>query len=358
MPAKCHTAMIFLRRGQNPDWNAGLFLILHFETRTVTVSLSIFDKICPSCAARISVSAERCVCGHHFDSSEPSEQEAALRDEEIYEGYLAARAAQAHEAAHVARQALFDDPGNAELQSAMDLASEVAKSLDADLTEQRAKIAQLRSKLPAKKQESAPQAETTSKSTPQASKAAAPKTPASRQSARTPAAAAKPQKKAPQPRMETPVVEQLSVPVVSPVAVVSPVPVTAAASVTPAVVAPPAAHLPGTANAASVLETIRNANARERAMRNSQADEVENPIATPAAFRAEQAERAEKAMSAVLHHTGKDCPNCTSNVPVNTTRCRCGFQFESGSSEMPSLTLCTGDFSALRDSLNLNLRRS
>lgn len=54
---------------------------------------------------------------------------------------------------------------------------------------------------------------------------------------------------------------------------------------------------------------------------------------------------------------GKECPNCTSSVPLNTTRCQCGFAFKDSSTELPSLTLCTGDFTALRNSLNLNLRR-
>jgi hypothetical protein len=53
---------------------------------------------------------------------------------------------------------------------------------------------------------------------------------------------------------------------------------------------------------------------------------------------------------------GKECPNCTSSVPTNTTRCRCGFAFVSDGTELPSLTLCTGDFTALRNSLKLNLR--
>ena len=76
----------------------------------------------------------------------------------------------------------------------------------------------------------------------------------------------------------------------------------------------------------------------------------------PSAFRMEQASRADKIMEARKTIDGKECPNCTSSVPVNTTRCRCGFAFVSGSTELPSLTLCTGDFTALRNSLKLNLR--
>ena len=80
----------------------------------------------------------------------------------------------------------------------------------------------------------------------------------------------------------------------------------------------------------------------------------------PATFRAEQAAKAEKVMdslqTAPAQH--KDCPNCTAAVPTNTTRCHCGFVFATGGNDLPTLTLCTGDFTALRNSLNLNLRRS
>jgi hypothetical protein len=72
--------------------------------------------------------------------------------------------------------------------------------------------------------------------------------------------------------------------------------------------------------------------------------------APPSAFRKEQASKAEKIMEAQKSIDVKECPNCTSSVPTNTTRCQCGFAFVSGVNELPSLTLCTGDFTALRNS--------
>ena len=76
----------------------------------------------------------------------------------------------------------------------------------------------------------------------------------------------------------------------------------------------------------------------------------------PGAFRQDQATRAEKIMVARKAADTKDCPNCTASVPLNTNRCHCGFTFITNNSDLPSLTLCTGDFTALRDSLKLNLR--
>ena len=118
-----------------------------------------------------------------------------------------------------------------------------------------------------------------------------------------------------------------------------------------------------------MLAAIKNAKAREAIARAQQAkatadaEQTSAPVtasahgaAPPSAFRKEQASRAEKIMEARKTIDGKECPNCTSSVPVNTTRCQCGFAFVSGGTELPSLTLCTGDFTALRNSLKLNLR--
>lgn len=84
------------------------------------------------------------------------------------------------------------------------------------------------------------------------------------------------------------------------------------------------------------------------------------PVVTPpAAFRAEQAARAEKAMEAHKKPVDtKECPNCTASVPTAATRCRCGFAFAAGGNDLPSLTLCTGDFTALRNNFLNNLRRN
>ena len=299
----------------------------------MSISSSIFQKPCPACASSVSVSAARCGCGHIFETATNSLSplEAALRDEELYEGYLAARADQARQAAHSAEQALAEDAGNPELTSAAMLAIEVARSIDSDLAEQRNKIAAMRNALHERKP---------------AAPVAAPKK----------ASTARPVVKP-----STPVRRAATTP--APVASANSPSVTAPAKP----VSTPVWQATTTQKAAGVLSALKNAKAREaiaRAQQASAAAEAKKASAAasthgaapPSAFRKEQASRAEKIMEARKTVDGKECPNCTSSVPINTTRCRCGFAFVSDSTELPSLTLCTGDFTALRDSLKLNLR--
>ena len=115
----------------------------------MSLSLSIFQKLCPDCASSVAISAARCDCGHNFESATHnlSPLEATLRDEELYEGYLAARAEQARQTARRAAEALAENMSNAELVSACALAREVAKSINSDLAEQQTKIAALRNAL-------------------------------------------------------------------------------------------------------------------------------------------------------------------------------------------------------------------
>ena len=116
----------------------------------VSISSSIFQKPCPACAINAPVSAERCACGHVFESAaqHQSPQETALRDEELYEGYLTARAQQAEQAAFTAEQALAENPRDPELAAAAQLAQEVARSIAADLAAQRTKTSALRRSMP------------------------------------------------------------------------------------------------------------------------------------------------------------------------------------------------------------------
>jgi len=313
----------------------------------MSFTVSIFQKPCPGCASNVAISTIRCDCGHSFESTANnlSPLEATLRDEELYEGYLTARAEQARQAARIAELALAEDTNNAELVSAAALAREVAKSIDSDLAEQQNKIAAIRNTL----RDVEPLAPVVSP------------------------AAAKPS-----------VVTTMSVSHQPPVTPFTPARPAPAATVSPnlpdlektvAVAAPakpasvPVWHATTTQKAADVLAALKNAKAREANTRAQQAKaiaEAEHSSAPatisthgavpPSAFRKEQSSRAEKIMGARKTIDGKECPNCTSSVPVNTTRCQCGFAFVSGGTELPSLTLCTGDFTALRNSLKLNLR--
>lgn len=252
-----------------------------------------------------------------------------MRDEELYEGYLNARAQQAEQAALTAEQAIAENPRDPELASAAQLAQEVARSIAADLAAQRTKTSALRLSLPVK-----------------------------------------------------PVIVP-ALPTAAPVLVAPPVvtvavraePIPAMITSTPVVSAPqtrkPVLQRASTAKkAAGVLAALKSAKAKEMAQRarQNQKQILEPPRAPlsepvpvassnvpPPAFRQEQTTRAEKVMEARKPDT-KECPNCTANVPLNTSRCHCGFTFLSGNPELPSLTLCTGDFTALRNSLKLNLR--
>jgi hypothetical protein len=312
----------------------------------MSLTVSIFQKPCPGCAASVAISAVRCDCGHSFESAANnlSPLEATLRDEELYEGYLTARAEQAQQAAHMAEQALAKDRSNAELLSAAVLAREVAKSIDSDLTDQQNKIAAIRKAL----RDVEPLAPVVS---PAATKpSTVTKMSVSHQPPVTPSTPARP----------------------APAVTVTPL--TADTEKTLPVAAPakpasaPVWHATTTQKAAGVLATLKNAKAREAIARAQQAKAASRSgtivsqsasahgAAPPSAFRKEQSSRAEEIMEARKTIDGKECPNCTSSVPVNTTRCQCGFAFVSGGTELPSLTLCTGDFTALRNSLKLNLR--
>lgn len=339
----------------------------------MSVSLSIFEKLCPSCASRISASAETCDCGHVFESADgsgKSTQEAALRDEELYENYLAARADQANEAARAAHEAYHADPTDANRAAAAELAKEVAASIASDLAQQRAKVAALRKALPPapKPVVAAPkplppkvpatiQVTAPSKPAPVVAKAPEPVETA-RQLPDAPVAA---------PSTPAPIanpVTQPATPAASSEIVFETQPVRISAPTSPSPIAPPPVST--AERAASVLETIKKAKAREDATRAIQkVDRASEASAAstiahvpPESFRTEQAARAEKALAVQKALDVKECANCTAKVPTNTSRCRCGYVFDLGTNDLPSLTLCTGDFTALRDSLNLNLRRN
>jgi hypothetical protein len=322
----------------------------------VSISSSIFQKPCPACAASVSVSAARCHCGHQFESSANclSPEEAALRDEELYEGYLAARADQSQQAARTAEQALAEDASNPEKISAAALAREVAKSIENDLAEQRSKIAVMQSALRAREP------------VPHAPVGPSPTTELPAVAVTEKAAPAWPAVRPPAP--ERPVRSATTIP---PGLVANPTSVSAPAKTASA----PVWKASTTQKAAGVLAALKNAKARETVTRSQQAiaaaahakqaaahvpppqpAPVNASAVPPSEFRKEQASRAEKIMEARQSADAKDCPNCTSSVPLTTTRCRCGFAFVSGGTELPSLTLCTGDFTALRNSLKLNLR--
>lgn len=302
-----------------------------------------------------------------------------MRDEELYESYLSARAQQAQQAADNTEQELAENPSNPELISAAELAREVARSIEVDLDAQRSKIAALRRALPPKPVVLPPLPKIEEPDVQPKIAAVvipAPAAPAPVAVVPTPIPVAKPvvpaavnpvpvAKPAPIPAptiVATPNTEKLELKVVAPEPAATP-------KAAKAVARPNAVH-----KAAEVLAALKSAKAREAARRAREALEAEAKFAKqvaadpdilvqaapknvpPPAFRQDQAAKAERAMEARKAADTKECPNCTATVPLNTSRCHCGFAFISGNTELPSLTLCTGDFTALRNSLNLNLR--
>jgi ribosomal protein L40E len=346
----------------------------------VSSALSIFQKLCPTCTSSIPVDAERCDCGYVFESegnNDASPVENALRDEELYETYLAARTAQAHEAVRAAEDALAEEPDSAERRSAVELAREVAGSIDADLAEQRNKIAALR-KVVSSMKSSRPKAPVTkpaqSAVTATAATQPAPK-PGKKQNPEKPAVTVRAQPET-RPAAKSP--PQIVQPAVQ-------IPVAKTKAATPASdprvsISSLVASVAATAHkAAGALEAIKKAKALEAPAQAASPVAAPVPpaqpspqtpvvatvaapapaVTPPAAFRAEQAARAEKAMEAHKKPAdAKECPNCTASVPTAATRCRCGFVFAAGSNDLPSLTLCTGDFTALRNNFLNNLRRN
>jgi len=324
----------------------------------VTGSLSIFLKICPACAAQVPTDADQCSCGHDFETavSNAAPEESALRDEELYENYLMARSEQAHQAAESARLSAAEDPEDANKAAEAELASEVARSIDADLREQQTKINALRRLVEVKRPKSVVVSAPVQKAMPvehkpQKNRVEAPK----------PEASASRKEKSRRADVQI---------VAAPVSPAKPEP-----EVIAPVIASPAASAE---KAAQVLSAIKRAKIREdetrarKALESARQSVPESPaepsppkasdidisMNPPDSFRQEQCARADLLMDTRKLDERKECPNCTASVPMNTTRCSCGFAFVSSSNDMPSLTLCTGDFTALRNSLNLHLRRS
>jgi hypothetical protein len=334
----------------------------------VTVPNSIFQQLCPACATSIPINATRCECGHDL-SGAGTPLETTLRDEELYENYLNARAEQARESEQIAARALMEDRDNPDLIAALTLAREVAQSIDEDLAGQRTKIQKLRSLLP-------PPVVSLPPVEPPHVEA-------------TPVLVAKPEPNvvkpadAVQPTASTqPKTPEIAPPAESPAVILTKTPVTDRTPTEPGTPSPVVtpAHTVMT-KAATALSALKQAKAREgqqqlaalraqiarqkkaeqekleKVEREAEANRRTQLSSTPPpSFREEQAARAERALQDHIQLSGKECPNCTSRVPLATTRCQCGFAFASGDTELPSLTLCTGDFTALRNTFLADLR--
>lgn len=345
----------------------------------MSVPNSIFQQLCPACATSIPINSTRCECGHDL-GGQGSPLETTLRDEELYESYLAARAEQAQESVQAAARALTEDQGNDDLASALTLSKEVAASIEEDLAQQRDKIQKLREMIPPPTlvAMASPTDTTRTVSTPVQA------TPKKKVETRIEKldVSAPPTEIGTQPISETPALSDFEsksdIPDRSPVFLNNAASLASTANSTerasPVMLTTPSSMLHKASTALSALKqakaregaqqlaALRAQIARQKKIDQEKAEQeaaaealAHSSFTPPTAFRDEQAARAERAMQDHILNS-KECPNCTSRLSLNVTRCQCGYAFPNGSTELPTLTLCTGDFTALRNTFLADLR--
>jgi hypothetical protein len=292
--------------------------------------VSIFTRDCPVCAASHPVHAVRCGCGYCFDPGKvdgvTQELEVISQEEQLYRDYLAARAAQAQDAAQVAKAAAKRDPGNTVKAAEALLANQTAMNARAELEAQDARavavknrITVVRSRRRGKSKTAAPVSHPT------------PNLPAVREVLAPPVAAA-PQLAKPMPKpaaiIPTPIRTAAKQPAPTRPSVVLPV-----NAPTPAIAKPMQAPKPPS------IPVLTQVNAREPSP----------------AFRSTQAAKAEQiAAPTPAKPTSQDCPNCYAKVAANSKRCRCGYELPVTASQMPGLAMSPEDRAAMLTALGLN----
>ncbi len=317
--------------------------------------MSVFNKVCPECAAVTGAEATSCACGYSFEDNERSysriSDEMIADEEALYEEYLAARAKQAVGAVKSAKYQVSPYPSVSNNTDAVTRAKIEAKIAMADLDAQRvrtvvankiaakdrhkriktekaknrlAKIARKRKENANTKAEKARIAKTAAEKArkailaAEAAKAKKAKTAAEAEIARKKAKTAEKAKKA-------------------------------KAAAEKAKKQTIAAFK--SARARNTKQTILARKAKKQSSQKATAKPVRktsthtpNSAKATATFRSTQAARIEKLSRY------KECPNCTANVVKDVGRCNCGFIFPKGASNLPALTLNADEIRELRSS--------
>lgn len=297
--------------------------------------------------ATLANNANECACGFSFEQedAQPSSVEIRIKAEELYENYLAARAEQAAEAVKTAQAEYARDLNNPTKSKNIARFLNESRTAEANLTAQRAHIAELRklvAVVPAAKVP-APMAPPM----PVAAKPAATKPVQAVRRAAAPAAPApKPEKPRPEKTARARVVvraPKTNIHVSAP-AKQATVPAPEVAAARPSV--------PVTPSSSAVPDrTFRDAQAAKAAkvMRATQAETPVKPLpaaepvmeAAPAPAPVAAPSRPAPARKPMLLRstTDKECPNCTASVAANSERCRCGYEFAPGGSLIPALSM-------------------
>lgn len=277
--------------------------------------MSIFEKDCPQCASANPVHARRCRCGYCFDPE--LQQETDGQEERLYRDYLAARVVQAEAALTVARSEASADPDN-QVKTAQALLAEQA------LNTARAEL-----------------------------RALAVKTGRSGPASRVPAPVAKAPPAPPaKAKVGNAVAQEPMAPRRSPPA--SP---PAVRAVTPA--AARATEKPGPEFRAVQAVKAEGVMQTRKVEPKPTIPKVAPPASVPKsrAKAARPPTRVAAPPTAPVKEARKECPHCTALVPLDATRCRCGFSLPTVSVEMPPVALDAETLALLAQGLNINSRR-
>lgn len=330
---------------------------------------NIFQKICPACMSTLALDARQCACGHDFDHDQPDESlssvEIRLKAEELYESYLAARAHQAATTAKTARAEFARDPANPSIAERLTAAADEARAAAAALAEQSARIAEMKKALPpaALPQHPAP-APATPKRKMTLVKSATPAAPARKtvlaqatsanakvhSSRNKRAAKAVLSSVVENKRASTPLAAKPGVLPVEPgksakpkATATVPVPtlIRSKPQVVPSVLAEkpnPAFRKAQAAKAEKILPppqlVARISSPKEQEKKPEKQGNSANVNNT-----APSALSLSKAAPRLLISDKRECPNCTASVDSQLKRCRCGYEFPSSETLIPSLAM-------------------
>ena len=290
--------------------------------------------------ATVPLDTRECSCGHHFDHDDTdtalTSEEIRLKAEELYENYLAARVEQAAKTVKTAQAEFARDPSNPDKSDRVASAIREAQMAESALTEQRARVAEMKKAiLPA--------------TLPPAPLPVA--TPAKKRATALKSVTVKPQAQ----------IVRKPIPVLTEVVATAPVPfrpkrhtkvAAMAAKKSPTVaVAPTKPDIAPPVQSATPNPTFRQAQAAkaEKILRakNTQPTPVVMAIKEEARV-APVAEPKPPQTTPITVKTAprlyaprdkKECPSCTASVASSAARCRCGYEFPSSEQLIPPLAM-------------------
>lgn len=343
---------------------------------------SIYHKYCPRCAAAASIHSTRCgACGHVFDSDAPTptgrKLEQILEEERLYEDYLAARVTQASQTTMTAQAARMADPENPIKAT---LAAEAVQALEAarnELSQQSQRVAELQVMTQTRQRRAslrrAPRANQTSEATARTSsimRKAAEVTQAAlalqvelkhlRGPAPEPAAEASP---IPQPNKapatENPIAKAAVVADAKPRSAPAETPVAARPADNPSPISAPTPSHPIDADhvdcplcSARVARGTAECACGYLFAGPALPGMDGSPAPATNTARARLARDAERVVRrearAKAKAKTKNCPHCTADVPLSTSRCKCGYVFSEQAASLPALDLGPADADAVR----------